>query len=99
MKMRNWMLSLKNKSIHLIKLDLILILSKKIFSKTKSSSSNGKSQILFFYCHKLRHITSRCYAMQKFNALNNVWGPKRPLRTNPQGPKMVWVPKEQRIIL
>ena len=33
------------------------------------------------------------YAMQKSNVPNNVWVPSRPLKTNPQGPKMVWVPK------
>ena len=57
---------------------------RKIFSKTKFGSLYGKTQILYFYCYKLGHITSRCYDMQKFNAPNNAWVPRRPLRTNPQ---------------
>ena len=66
---------------------------RKIFSKIKSSSSSGKIQISCFYCHDIGHIASRCYSIQKSKVPSNAWVPRRPLRTNPQGPKMVWVPK------
>ena len=65
----------------------------RIFSKIRFVSSNEKSQISCFYCQKSWYIASSYYAIQKSNALNNAWVSRRPLRTNSQGPKMVWVPK------
>ena len=66
---------------------------RKIFLKNKFGSSNGKSQISCFYCHKLGYIASKCYAIEKSKAPNNAWVPRRPLKTNFQGSKMVQVPK------
>ena len=62
---------------------------RKIFLKNKFGSSNGKSQISCFYCHKLGYIASKCYAIEKSKAPNNAWVLIRPSRTISQGPKMV----------
>ena len=66
---------------------------RKIFLKTKHNSSNEKKQILYFYCQNIGHIANRCYSMQKSSVPKNALILRRPLKTNPQGPKMVWVPK------
>ena len=66
---------------------------KKTFSKTKYGSSSRKSQILWFYCHKIGHIASRYYSIQKYILPSNALPPKRSLKANPQGPNMIWVPK------
>ena len=54
------------------------LFKRKVFSKIKFGSSNGKIQISCFHCHKLGHIASRCYAMQKFNAPYK--GPKKAIK-------------------
>ena len=91
---KNWTLFLENKSVPLTKLELVLILStRKRLQKPDLSLLQKNPQISCFYCHKIGHVATRCYVMQKSYASKNAWAPRRPLRTNPQGPKMVWVPK------
>ena len=68
-------------------------LKRKKVSKTKFVSSARKSQISCYYCHKIGHNASRCYAMVKSHAPEKLWTSRRSLKTNQQGPKMIWVPK------
>ena len=66
---------------------------RKKISKSRSVSPARKSQISCFYCHKTGHSASRCHALLKSYVPKNIWASKRSLKTNQQGPKMIWVPK------
>ena len=66
---------------------------KRKLSKNRFETPVEKTKITSFYCRKKDHLASQCFSMQKYYVVKKAWVPKGPLKTNPKGPKIIWIPK------
>ncbi|GAV57789.1 hypothetical protein CFOL_v3_01325 [Cephalotus follicularis] len=55
------------------------------------------SNVFCNYYNKYGHISSVCFLMKNLvpkSEIKKIWVPKGTIVTNPQGPKIIWVPKD-----